>query len=285
MQVIYVDVLFLMNFSADFMVLYLTKSLLRREATRRRLLLSALLGALYAVLATVFLQAWQLTVTSAIGVLALMVLFTFGYGGIRRFVRAMLVCGLLSCLLGGVVTVLWSLLRRFFGLHEVAADTGGKLIAFLILCGVGYLLVTIANRLSGVGRETSVNAVITVGSARRSLVLLADNACFLREPLSGKPVVILSAKSAEGLLPSALVAAKEGEIPTLATEERRRYYAIPYHTVGGKMLMHGYRPDSVEITCRGKKKRVSALIGVGDASVTQYRGCDGIVPSGILDLG
>ena len=283
MQVIYVDVLFLMNFSADFMVLYLTKSLLRREATRKRLLLAALMGALYAVVATVYLRAWQPTVISTIGVLALMVLFTFGYGGMRRFFRAMLVCGLISCLLGGVVTVLWSLLRRFFGSHEVAADTGGKLIAFLVLCGLGYLMVMIANRLSGFGRETSVNAVITVGSVRRSFVLLADNACFLREPLSGKPVVILSAKSAQGLLPASLVSAKEGDIPMLAIEQRRRYYAIPYHTVGGKLLMHGYRPDEVEIMYKGKKKRISALLGVGDASITQYRGCDGIVPSGILD--
>ena len=115
MQVIYVDVLFLMNFSADFMVLYLTKSLLRREAARKRLLLAALMGALYAVLATVFLRAWQPIALSAIGILALMVLITFGYGGIRRFVRAILVCALLSCLLGGVITVMWSLLRRFFG--------------------------------------------------------------------------------------------------------------------------------------------------------------------------
>lgn len=283
MQVVYVDVLFFMNFAADYMVLYLTKLVLRREARQRNVLFASLLGALYAVFATLFFASAAVILLSAVGVLALMVLITFGYGGGLRFFRALLASGLLSALLGGVIGLLWSLLYRFFGSHAVNADTGWKLLAFLILCAVGYLSVALSNRLSGLGREVSVNATVTVSRVRRSLVLLADNACFLREPLTGRAVVILSARAATGLLPSSLLTARAGELPMLSGEERRRYYAVPYHTVGGKRLMHGYRPDEVEITYRGRKKRISALIGLGDAQIDRFRGCDGIVPLGILE--
>ncbi len=283
MQVIYVDVLFFMNFAADYMILYLTKLILRREVKRRNILFAALLGAIYAVLATLFLTSVLTGLLSAVGVLILMVLLTFGYGGILRLLRAFLASGLLSVLLGGLIGLLWSLLYRFFGSHAVSADTGWKLLAFLVLCGIGYLSVALANRLSGVGRETSVNASITVCGVRRSLILLADSACFLREPLTGRAVVILTVRAATGLLPTALLAAREGELPALSGEERKRYYAVPYHTVGGKRLMHGYRPDEVEITYRGHKKRVAVLLGIGDAEIDRFRGCDGIVPSGILE--
>jgi stage II sporulation protein GA (sporulation sigma-E factor processing peptidase) len=281
MYVIYVDVLFLMNFSADFLILSLTARLLRRDLTRIRLLLASLFGGLYAVFEAILLSG-ALALLSTLLALLLMVLFAFGYGNFSRYLRTSLAVWLLSPLFGGLVTLVWSYLRRFFGENRVRADTGAKLVLFLLLSVFGYLLVRLAARLAGVGEERSVRVRITVGGMRKTLELLVDNACFLREPLTGKAVIILSKQSATALMPSALLLAREGELPMLSGDERRRYYAIVCKTVGGKRVMHGYRPDKVELLRSGGRRELSALIGLGDVGQDGFRGCDGIIPSGIV---
>lgn len=282
MQVIYVDVLFLMNLSADFLILSLSARLLGRQTSRLRLCLASLLGAVFGVLAEIFLAGTAKLLLSA-AVLGLMVRIALGFGSRARFLRAALTVFLLSGLLGGVISLVWRLLGDFFGTHEVAADTGGKLIAFLLLSCFGYLLVRLTARLAGVGRESTVRATVRIGQAKRGLELLVDSGCFLREPLSGKAVIILSRQGAAGLLPASLLSAEEGRLPALSGEERRRYYAIPYHTVAGRRMMHGYRPDRIELVLSGKRRSVSALIGLGTGDRESFRGCDGLVPSGILE--
>ena len=281
MQVIYVDVLFLMNFSSDFLILSLTSRLLRRDCAKIRLFLAAALGGIYAILATLFLSGVIASVATAIA-LGLMVLLSFGYGNAPRYLRTVLSVWLLATLFGGITTLVWSKLREYLGENPVRADTGAKLVFFLLLSVLGYLLVRLAARLSGVGHDGSVRVRISLGDSRRNCELLLDNACFLREPLTGKAVIILSRQSALGLLPDAVVSAKEEETPTLHGEQRRRYYPIICKTVGGRRLLHGYRPDRVELLSSGKRRELSVLVAVGDAAVTDFRGCDGIIPSGIV---
>ena len=281
MRVIYVDVLFLMNFSADFIILSLTARLLRRDTTKCRLLLTALFGGLYAVVATLFLSGLS-GYLATLFALALMVYFAYGYRCFSRYLRTCLAVWLISALFGGVITLVWAHLSRFLGESEIRADTGAKLVFFLLASIFGYLLVRLSSRLSGLGEERSVRVRISVGSARRTLELLADNACFLREPLSGKAVIILSRNSAVGLFPDSILSAGEGETPSLTGEQRRRYYAIVYKTVGGRRIMHGYRPDKVELLHAGKRRELSALIGLGDTGRDGFRGCDGIIPAGIV---
>jgi stage II sporulation protein GA (sporulation sigma-E factor processing peptidase) len=281
MRVIYVDVLFLMNFSADFIILSLTARLLRRDAMKLRLLIAAFFGGIYAVLATLFISGIPSGICAALA-LALMVLFAFGYRNFSRYLRSCLAVLLLSALFGGVITLVWSYLRDYLGKSELRADTGAKLVFFLFLSVFGYLLVRFAARLSGLGEERSVRVRVTVGGTKRALELLVDNACFLREPLTGKAVIVLSRKSASGLLPESILAAGEGELPDLSGEQRRRYYAIVCKTVGGRRIMHGYRPDKVELFHVGKHRELSALIGLSNVGEESFRGCDGIIPSGIV---
>ena len=281
MQVIYVDVLFLMNFSADFLIFSLTARLLRRDTTRLRLLLAAFLGGLYAILEVMLLSGYPSLLPTVL-MLSAMVLIAFGYGNLARYLRTCLAVWLLSALFAGLITLVWSHLHTYFGEKQIRADTGAKLVLFLFLSMFGYLAVRLAARLSGVGEERSVRVRVTVGGARRTLELLVDNACFLREPLTGKAVIILSRRSASGLLPDSILAAGEGELPSLSGEQRRRYYAIVCKTVGGRRVMHGYRPERVELLHLGKRRELSALLGLGDGERDGFRGCDGIIPSGIV---
>ena len=107
MQVIYADILFMINFSADYLALYLTGKILCLRPRRIRLILAALIGAIYALPAMLFVrQAWLLLFLSA-AVLCLMVWVSFCYTGLRRYLRAILATLLISCLLAGAITLLY----------------------------------------------------------------------------------------------------------------------------------------------------------------------------------
>ena len=54
MQIVYIDVLFIINFCMDFLSLYISGAFLHLKQSQKQLLFSALLGGCYAVFSVVF---------------------------------------------------------------------------------------------------------------------------------------------------------------------------------------------------------------------------------------
>ena len=133
MPVVYADVLFLVNFSADYLVL-LTVGKLRRIRLRRwRLILGALLGALYAVPALILIPTYPLLLLSVLLSGVALTLVGLGFPGWRRFLSCLVLLWIVSFLYGGAVTALFAFSTRVFGRVPLTGDTGGKVLVFLIL--------------------------------------------------------------------------------------------------------------------------------------------------------
>jgi len=280
--VVYADVLFLVNFSADYLVLVTVGRLRRIRLRRWRLILGSLFGALYAVPALILIPTYPLLLLSVLLSGVVLTLVGLGFPGWRRFLSCLLLLWLVSFLYGGAVTVLFSSFVKLFGRYPVRGDTGGKVLVFLILFLVSSAFVSLSRRLRAGGAPREVGCRITVGSKTRDLTLMTDSGCLLREPMTGRAVVLLSARAAEGLLPPALLSTEEGIVPPLAYEERKRYYLIPYQTVSGKRLMHGYRPDSAEIGTGRRRREEPIVVGVVRDPAGIPEGCDGIVSAEIV---
>lgn len=281
MPVVYADVLFLVNFSADYLVL-LTVGRLRHIRLRRyRLVLGALFGALYAVPALILIPTYPLLLLSVLFSGIVLTLIGLGFPGWRRFLSCLVLLWLVSFLYGGAITALFSFSVRLFGRLPVEGDTGGKVLAFLLLFLLSSAFVALSRRLRAVGAPREVGCRITVGERTRDLTLMTDSGCLLREPMTGRAVVLLSLRAATGLVPPALLSTEEGLVPNLSYEERKRYYLIPYQTVSGKRLMHGYRPDYAEIGTGRRKREEAIIVGVIRDQVGIPEGCDGIVSSEI----
>ena len=277
MPVVYADVLFLINFCADYLVL-LTVGKLRRIRLRRfRLILGSLFGALYAVPALILIPVYPLLLLSVLLSGVALCLIGLGFPGWRRFLSCLLLLWLVSFLYGGAITALYSLTVRLFGRLPVQGDVGGKVIAFLVLFLLSSVLVSLSRRLRAGGAPREVACRVTVGERTRDLTLMTDTGCLLREPMTGRAVILISAKAASGLVPPALLSTEEGIEPPLSYDERKRYYLIPYQTVSGKRLMHGYRPDRAEIGCGRRRREEAVVVGVIRDPVVIPEGCDGIV--------
>ena len=281
MPVVYADVLFLVNFSADYFVL-LTVGRLRRVRLRRgRLILGSLLGALYAVPALILIPTYPLLLLSVLLSGVALTLVGLGFPGWRRFLSCLALLWVVSFVYGGAITALFALSARLFGRVAVEGDVGAKVLVFLILFLLSSALVALSRRLSSGGAPREVGCRVTVGEKTRDLTLMTDSGCLLREPMTGRAVILLSARSAAGLVPPALLSTEEGIEPTLSYDERKRYYLIPYQTVSGKRLMHGYRPDHAEIGTGRRRREEAIVVGLIRDSDGIPEGFDGIVSAEI----
>ena len=82
---IYADVLFIVNFSMDFLSLYIVGRLMHFLMDAKRVIFGATVGALYGVLELLIrLSKWKQTALT-LGVLCLMCLIAFGFRSFRTY--------------------------------------------------------------------------------------------------------------------------------------------------------------------------------------------------------
>ncbi len=231
-MVVYGELVFLINFLVDFLLLYGTNLLSGYPANARRAALGAALGGGYATVCLLpgfgFLGSslWRLVSLGGMAWIA----FGTGCSALRRG----LVFFLLSMALGGIATAVgrgtvWTLVLAASGLWLTCLlGFGGRKL------GRQYLEVTIVHG----GRQVEMRA-------------LADTGNTLKDPVSGLPVLVADARAARqllGLEPGQL----ENPMETLARGSIPGLRLIPYHAVGtpGGFLL-GLRPET--LVCNGRQ--------------------------------
>lgn len=267
MQILYADVLFAVNLSMDFLTLYLTGRVLHRPLRPGRLLAASVLGGLYGVF-SLFLESYALLGLAVhLGVSFLICYLAYG----RPLLTATALFYGIGCLLGGIMTAVFTALNRFRpgGSEQELPSAPPALrpspiwLALLAaLCGLGALaFLGVARRRS---MATEASLLLAWEEKRWHGRGIVDSANFLTEPVSGTPVILLPKSDGKALLPSALFSVMaEGNlnrIPHLPSALARKVRLIPMATAGGQSILIAVRPDRCEIN--GSVK--SVFIGLGD---------------------
>ncbi len=224
---VYLDLLLLLNFLVDLLLLLGTNCLAGHPMGWKRAVPAALLGAAYAAWCVLpgfaFLGNFLWRLVS----LALMSIIAFGISqsGLRRGVLFVF----LSMALGGIA---------------LGLDRGGFLSIVLSAGGVCFLcLVGFRGR---AGQQRYIPVTIHYGGQCVSLTALVDTGNTLRDPVSGRPVLVVEGAVAARLLPLSREQL-ESPVETLATMKVPGLRLIPYRAVGQSAgLLLGLRPDAVE---------------------------------------
>jgi len=273
LQVIYVDTMFCLNLAVNYLLLLGTGHFSGLPYKRWRLLISAILGAAYAVLACVpdlsFLDSALGKVISGIG----MVYTGFGFDSLKSFGKHLALFFLVSIVFGG-------------GVFAAYIAGGGTPVSFrsgtlytrisykvlVISIAVCYGLVSIF--FSGAGRHGAFSrevAKVRVKNSGKdiSFTALIDSGNTLRDPMTGTPVLIAEPEAIKPILPSSIrglfdtdtVRAPAELMEALSnTEYAVRFRLIPFRTVGTESgLLIAFRPDLVEIAGKLKKGMLIAF--------------------------
>ena len=286
-QTVYLDIYFLINFSMDFLGLFLSARLVERRIKYYRLVIAAGVGAAYACVA-LFLSAaglWRLFL-DALACLVVGVVAAFDRRALKSVPYFSLVFGAVSIILGGAMTALFYLFNRL-GVDLLFGGGGGgdgiSVWLFAILAGISGLL---ALKGGGALKKRAVRKrgriEIEYGGRRTSLSCLCDSGNLLREPISRLPCVLVELDALSSVLPYSLTeAVKKGNITLIEERERPRVRLIPSQSATGKAMLVGFRVDALRIDMGGGAAKTDAYVVLMTEKISE-KGIKALVPSEIV---
>ncbi len=207
---IYLDLVMLLNFLVDFLLLLGTNRLCGYPMGVKKAALAAAFGSVYA--GACMLPGFSFLGNFLWRIVSLLLMSGFAFGFTKNALRRGMVFSILSMAMGGIVLLMNS--RGFWSVAASAAFLG-------LLCTIGF-----RNKL---GVQTFVPVELTYGEKKICLTALQDTGNTLKDPVTGRDVLVVGADVAHkliGLTRSQLRSPVEflNAIPGLRL--------IPYRTVG-----------------------------------------------------
>jgi stage II sporulation protein GA (sporulation sigma-E factor processing peptidase) len=262
---LYADVLFAINFSMDFLSLFICSIILHKKAERKRIIMASLIGALYGVIDVVFSKSQLLSLLFCVLISILMCLISFFEKSIKRILITILVYWGVSASLGGVMSLLYSLLNRLFydiikSYSSVSIYNGSR---FFIIASLTAVVSIIVSRIFTSKKDVkAIEIKIIYENCVYKIQALCDSGNLLVEPISQKPVILVAEKTRMGKV----LASKE--------DKYKRY--IPYKDVGGEGILKGAIPDKVYVG----DNLVDAI--VAPIKHNDFAGYDALVPRALI---
>lgn len=270
-EYVYGDVLFIIDFSMDFLCLFLAGKLSHEKMRTWRVVLGAVIGGVYGVTSLLYSLPTIVEILIEIGAAFCVVAVALWRGRVARLLLQTALFYGASVLLGGAMTLIYSKL----GKYKTYIDVGGSVktalgdvplwvfaLAAAASAVLTKLLSMIMKRKSAV-RTCRVEMVLDGKKYELSGLVDSGNVCV--EPISETPVIFLSSRIGVTVGGSGL----ESGI-----------FAVPVVTAAGGGIVFAKKPDSIAVkTDRGFDAR-RALVAVGERE--DYDGCDALVPLDLL---
>ncbi len=268
MITVYVDVLFLINFSVDYIVLVLTGAVFHFRVKRWRELLAAFFLSVYAMWALLLCGSYVLLILTACAVIAGVCRFVYPTRSIGGYIKCILVFTALTFIFGGLVELLFRIMGYLTG-GFVGEKDGRQVLVFAGLALLSGGMIYIGNRLLDRSRGVRyVQVAFELVNRTFRAQLMVDSGNLVCEPISGRRVLFLTEAYAK----------KCGLVKYINNNEDiikiKRYVCI--ETANGKRAVEAYLCDKIQVVDREVCGAVSIMQG-GKGEC-----CDGIFPSALL---
>ena len=289
-QDVYVDLLFLINFSMDYLCLYVCAKILHRRIKISRILPASVLGGVYSV-ASLFIQASPpLALAIDVGVCMLLCAVVFAEQG--RTASSTLLCTFLfvgiSMMTGGCMTAIFNLLNRLKIPLDSIEEDGISTYLFAILAAISGLITLKSGKLiSKRASVTECTVTLTVEGKRLALKALSDSGNLVKDPLTGKPVVLIDRDTLASVCDVAVFDRyAKGEQAGVKSALSLRL--IPIATASGRSVLVAAKAENLTAEAIDKRGRqysfeLDALFAPADLQ-NHANGYKAIIPAEILKL-
>lgn len=265
-MVVYLDMLFLLNFIANYLLLLGAGRLSGAGLYRWRMVLGAAAGAVYPAVLLIPGAAWLLQGVCKILIGVVMILIS--YGGEKRLLKTAIFFFTLSAALAGAI-----LAAELLGGGDLLLENGVVYSSFdfrllILIFVIFYFLISLFFRRSG--RHDSKELVeLEIEVLQKQIVLTAllDSGHTLTDPISNRPVVVAEYFSFQDGLPADIDPAQPIEgLKRCRARGIENVRLIPYRAVGVDCgLLLALRANSVMI---GDRELGSLLIALSPTPVS-----------------
>ncbi len=283
---VYGDVLFLVNFSMDFLCFFLCARLLHRRLSLLRGAVASALGGIYAV-AVLF---WEIGRVPAflVDLGVCFVLCAIALAGKKEGPRSQLTLWglylLISSLMGGVMTVLYDRLNRIPGLTEEVGEEGLSAWVFLGVALLSAGFTSLWGRwFRRPGRRGRIRVILRNAEKEVSLDGIFDSGNLLTDPMGGKAVIPVDTDVLRQLLPREIQRAAVARHPTdhmalFPPELAKRIRLIPAKGATGEKLLLAWQPDYLALQDERGEHEIQAYVAP-IALRTAKDGVEALVPT------
>jgi len=254
--VIYIDVLFIINFFITFFLLQLTSRLSKNEDKLWRLVLGSLLGGAYSLVILADDLHFLVSIAGKLAVGALIVLVSFRLHGFKNYIKEVFIFFFANLMFLGIIIGTWMIFKPkgvVINNSTVYFNISAKLLLFSAL--FAYLLSVFIIRIynNKIAKKELYQAVISKNNNEYKFFAFADSGNNLKEPFSNYPVIV----------------ADKALFENVETER-----LIPYSTIGGEGVLNAFKPDkAVIITSRGQTEISNVYVALNDnLKKGEYRG-------------
>lgn len=206
---IYPDIIFIINFGIDLILLLLHKMIFKSSTSKSRLFLAAAAGGLTAMIAGIF--PWmnvyiRFLILNVIS-LVIMLLIAYGRAGPAKFLRQFISLYLLTYFMGGFINSIYYHSNFRIKLIRLGNMIGSNLTWKALAFFVAFACLTIILglwlfRLANNKKRQTLDTELILGDMKVSTKGLVDTGNCLYDPVFGKPVIIIEKKLLMDLMPA-----------------------------------------------------------------------------------
>lgn len=243
---VYLDLLFILDFIIDYLLLYATGKISGARIKRYRLVLAAFTGALLSLVSFFVPDTNGLFFTVAAGIITVFI----AYG--KRWKISLLFFGV-SALFGGMTFAI----NYLMGSEDALNISVGALLS---ASAISYIIILIAFRKSatGITKKEYVHIEIEKDGKKAAFYALVDSGNSLCDPVSNTPVLIVEWDAIEMLFKKQW---KNLPAEELVLRGNGKFRLVPYTTVGGSGILAAFKADRVTVDGKVRQVLVAPLVG------------------------
>lgn len=257
---IYVDILIILNWYINYFILLGTAKVTHIKFNRRRLILSALIGATTSLIIFLPTMNYLLSVAIKFIISNVLILIAFKWKSIASNLKMSLYFSTISFLFAGGMMAL----KVALNCGNISSNNGivyaDFSIKFLVTStAICYGILCLMRYLIDRNTDSSGTWYLTIQYGGKTLRLngLADTGNLLMDTFSGKPIIVCSKATLSNLL----------DIPAIDKTygcNLKGFRLIPFSTIGKGGMIVSFKPDNVTVSnlANGFNKSVDVLIGI-----------------------
>lgn len=264
---IYLDVLICVNLFINYFVLLSVTKFLHLKITRLRLMLAALLGALYSIFILFPKVNIALSLTIKIIMSITICLSAFGFLDTFRLIKTMIVFYSMNFLLCAFIFFI----QYFLSPAGIFIKNGIVYFKisplFLVISTIIiYLIIRLSDHLFAKRDLPVENCTVTLFYMDKKVSLDAkiDTGNTLKEPFSNNPVIIAEYSYIESILPDDLKDIFQNfntcKCNASISSYNARFRLIPFSTISESGVLPAFKPNKIEIFYLGKVFKKDAFV-------------------------
>ena len=290
---IYIDVVLIENLVMNYIILLATGLVLKVKIKHLRLIVASLIGAIYTIMTYIITITMYSNFFFKLLLSIIMVYISFNPQNIKNMWKQLVIFYLVSFVFGGAAFAVISVIKPqdilmknglFLGTYPIKAVLLAAIIAFIII------ILTFKIVKSKISKKDMFKKIrISIENKEICLNAMLDTGNMLKEPITGKPVVVVEHTCLYDALPKEILDNLEkilgGDFENISEHIKNKYITklkfIPFSSLGKQNgMLIGIRPDYIEIIEGENVKRIDdIIIGIYNKSLTKdgkYRALMGI---------